>query len=164
MLTGWDQCKIHGHDRDAIKRGLGYQNPRLKHLCPRCNRPLSSGAMQRDLAHERMLTLEASQFVRGISAASRGAVSEALSSYAESRAGAGPWRDFDERDFSVEAAEEIADLRMYVLAEMTKWEQRRDAGRDDEDADAELMHLRRALAAAVECYDAVSSYRRVRDD
>lgn len=160
MLTGWDYCKVHGHDRDGVQ----YANPRLKNLCPRCNRPMGNGSVTRDVAHERMLTLEASQFVRGISPASRGAVSEALSSFAESRAGAGPWRDFDDRDFSIEAAEEIADLRMYVLAEMTKWEQRRDGGRDDEDADAELMHLRRALAAAVECYDAISSYRRVRDD
>lgn len=161
-LQGWDYCKVHGHQREG--EGVEYANPRLKHLCPRCNRPRSTGDVKRDLIRERFLTLEASQFVRGISPAERKPVSDALSSYAERRAGGdAPWRDFHHREFSIEALEEIADLRMYVLAEMMKWEQRADQGRDDEDADAELMHLRRLLAATVEAFSAITAYRQVRD-
>lgn len=161
-LTGWDYCKVHGCQEEG--EGIEYANPRLKHLCPRCNRPRATGNVKRDLIRERFLTLEASQFVRGISPAERKPVSDALSTYAERRAGGdAPWRDFRGRDFSIEALEEIADLRMYCLAEMLKWDMRADAGRDDEDADAELMHLRRLLAATVEAFSAVSAYRQVRD-
>lgn len=153
-LTGWDECKVKGHDLDGVQ----FANPRLKDICPRCGRKVASTDEPRDLAHERLLTLEASQYSR-IGASERAAISEALSSYAEQRAGDGPWRDFRGRSFDVDALEEIADLRMYLLAEFRKHELRNE---NHEDADAELMHLRRALSAAVEAFGAVMDYRRVR--
>lgn len=157
-LTGWDECKIKGHDVDGVQ----FANPRLKDICPRCGRKVQGLDEPRDLAHERLLTLEASQYSR-IGASERAAISEALSSFAEQRAGAGPWRDFhsNRRDFDLEALEEVADLRMYLLAEFRKHELRDE---NHEDADAELMHLRRALSAAVEAFGALMDYRRVRAD
>lgn len=155
-LTGWDECKIKGHDLDGVQ----FANPRLKDICPRCGRKIISRDEPRDLTHERLLTLEASQYSR-IGSAERAAISEALSAYAEQRAGDGPWRDFHSgrRSFDVEALEEVADLRMYVLAEFRKHELRNES---HEDADAELMHLRRALSAAVEAFGALMDYRRLR--
>jgi len=152
MPTAFDRCKLEGHQGANA-------NPRMKHLCSACGRPLGNASEARDLRRERFLTLEASQFVTGIGAADRQRVSDALSEFAEQRAGDGPWRDFQARDFSIDAAEEIADLRMYLLAEIRKHELR---DRADEDADAELMHLRRCLAAAVEAYGAIMDYRRLR--
>ena len=152
MGTAFDDCKINGHQGPN-------SNPRMQHLCSACGRRLDVADEPRDLVRDRFITLEASQFVTGIGAADRQVVADALSEFAEQRAGLGAWRDFQARDFSIDAAEEVADLRNYTLAEMRKHELR---DREDEDADAELMHLRRLLSSAVEAYSAVMDYRRLR--
>lgn len=135
-------------------------DPRRDGECVRCGRAFVAppdGTMPRDLEWERRLTREAGRFTQYVQEPD--AVADALSAYTESRAGAGPWREFTDRDWTVEAAEEVADLRAYLCAAMLELDLEH---RCDEDADRERMLLLRALAAAVEGYDALLLYRQAR--
>lgn len=132
-------------------------DPRRAGQCVRCGRPFEPDAepvLERDLVRERDVVAQAARFAPYVSDPE--AVAEALSAFAERRAGRDPVRLPKGRDLVVEALEEVADLRNYVAWEVRRLELEE---RTDEDADREHMLLRRALAAAVESYDALSAYR-----
>ena len=135
-------------------------DPRREGQCVRCGKTYDAPAppcLDRDLRREREIVREASRFAPYVQEPE--AVADALSAFADRRAFTGPVLMPEGRDLVVEALEECADLRNYAA-----WESLRlDAEeRTDEDADRERMLLRRALAAAVEAYDALTLYRHAR--
>lgn len=137
-------------------------DPRRDGECVRCGKaftPKPDGAMVRDQDWERQITRDAGRFAQYV--VDSDAMADALSAYTESRTGPGPWRDFAARDWTIEAAEEVADLRAYLCAAMLELDMEH---RCDEDADRERMLLMRALAAAVEAYDALMLFRQARKE
>lgn len=138
------------------------RDPRHAGQCVRCGKPFTPPAepsFERNVEQERELTRDAAAFAPYVQEPE--AVADALRSFAERRAHDGPVRMPEGRDLPVEGLEEAADLSNYAA-----WEYRRveAEGRTDEDFDRERMLLRRALAAAVEAYDALSLYRAARRD
>lgn len=137
-------------------------DPRRDGECVRCGRAFTAPAepgFERDVVQERELTRQAAEYAPYVQDPE--AVADALRTFAERRAHDGPVRMPEGRELSVEGLEEAADLSNYAA-----WEYRRveAEGRTDEDFDRERMLLRRALAAAVEAYDALSLYRAARRD
>lgn len=104
--------------------------------------------LARDLPYERELTLQAAQAVdvRCV----------VLSRFAEHRAGAGDVRDPDRRDFALEALEELADARNYIV-----WVATRERSADVPD-EAVLAQVGAVLAPVVQAFDATMRLRDLR--
>lgn len=135
-------------------------DPRRIGQCVRCGRtyePHAEPVLERDVQQERELTREAARFAPYVTDPE--AVADALRAFAERRAHEGPVRMPEGRSLAIEALEELADLSSYVCWAYAEIEAE---GRTDEDADHERMLLRRALAAAVEGFDALLTFRQVR--
>lgn len=102
----------------------------------------------RNIDVERLWTTEA--------AATRGAPPEALIELAEQRAGDGQIRDLTNRDFGMEALEELADTRNYLLW----WVEQIIAKGGNIPAGAQLVRIiSDVLAEVVVAFDAVSEVR-----
>lgn len=135
-------------------------DPRRAGQCVRCGRtytPPSDPVLKRDIEQERAITRDASRFAPYVQDPE--AVADSLRAFAERRAHPGPVLMGDGRDLALEGLEELADLSSYALWAYAELEAE---GRTDEDADHERMLLRRTLAAAVEGFDALLTFRQVR--
>jgi hypothetical protein len=144
-LVGFDACKAEGRH---VKTDV--QNPRLQNLCGRCGRLMDPDEMPRDVSLERSWTEQAATFAQYV--ADPDAAAAALTLMREKRMGDGPWLNVSERDWIVEALEEVADLSAYVMAALTALDAQE---RDDEDAGRDRMLLFMALSAAVTAFDSL---------
>lgn len=96
-------------------------------------------ATQRDFGSERTWTIRAGES-RRVSVAQ-------LVAFAEDRAGAGPVRDLETRDFGLEVREELADARNYLVWQLLQEFQ-------SVELDDEVIELiTRALESVVEAFD-----------
>jgi hypothetical protein len=152
IFTALDICLEEGHVYPTNPRaqaafgGLG--------ACARCGRAMPSDRRERDLERERDWTLQAAKYAPYVSDPEP--LAESFSRFRESRTGTGPWLQVSERDWIVEALEEVADLSAYICAQIAELEEQ---DRDDEDAGKLLMLLQIAHSSAASAYAALIQYR-----